>query len=200
MSSQRDGFRMLSDSWASRHFIDDRLMVGVEGRMKNYVALKPPMIITTAGGNKLEGVAQGVLQVDVRDSKGISRNVSLPVTLVPGINKHLFSSCTAAQPGVRTVICKEGSYLDLGIFTIPLSKFNNNMDYIDLAISGKSMGSSTACCAISGTQFKNEAALISTSGVEQENVVSAEQHPESEEMEEKQRKTKEQQSESKLEC
>ena len=52
------------------------------------------------------------------------------------------------------------------------------------------MGSSTACCAISGTQFKNEAALISTSGVEQENVVSAEQHPESEEMEEKQRKMK----------
>ena len=51
------------------------------------------------------------------------------------------------------------------------------------------MGSSTACCAISGTQFANEAALISTSGSEQENVVSAEK-PESEEGEEKERKMK----------
>ena len=70
---------MLSDSGASGHSIDDRLLAGVEGRMKNYVDLKPPMIITTAGGNKLEGVAQGILQVDVRDSKGIFRNVSLPL-------------------------------------------------------------------------------------------------------------------------
>ena len=51
------------------------------------------------------------------------------------------------------------------------------------------MGSSTVCCAISGTQFANEAALISTSGIEQENVVSAEQQPESKEVE---RKMKEQ--------
>ena len=35
MSSQRNGFRMLSDSGASRPVIDDRLMAGVEGRMKN---------------------------------------------------------------------------------------------------------------------------------------------------------------------
>ena len=53
------------------------------------------------------------------------------------------------------------------------------MDCIDLAISGNSMGSSTACCAISGTQFANEAALISTSGIEQDSAVSAEQQPES---------------------
>ena len=107
---------------------------------------------------------------------------------MPGLYKHSFSSCAAVQAGVKTVICKEGSYLDMGMFTIPLSKFNN-MDYIDLAISGNSMGSSTACCAISGTQFANEVALISTSGIEQENVVSAEQQPESKEVE---RKMKEQ--------
>ena len=41
------------------------------------------------------------------------------------------------------------------------------------------MGSSTACCAISGTQSPNEAALISTSA-NKENVVSAEQQPKSE--------------------
>ena len=57
------------------------------------------------------------------------------------------------------------------------------------------MGSSTACCAISGTQFANEAALISTSGIEQENVVSAEQQLESKEVE---RKMKEQKPESKV--
>ena len=47
------------------------------------------------------------------------------------------------------------------------------------------MGSSTACCAISGTHLANEAALISTSGIEQENVVSAEQQPESKEVKSK---------------
>ena len=77
LSSQRDGFRMHSDSGASRHFIDDRLMAGVKRRMKNYVALKPPVIITTAGDNKLEGVAQCVLQVDVSDSKGTCPYLSL---------------------------------------------------------------------------------------------------------------------------
>ena len=51
------------------------------------------------------------------------------------------------------------------------------------------MGSSTAYCAISGTQFVNEAALISTSRIEQENVASADE-PESEEVEEKKRKMK----------
>ena len=57
------------------------------------------------------------------------------------------------------------------------------------------MGSSTVCCAISGTQFANEAALISTSGIEQENEVSAEPQPELKEVD---RKMKEQKPESKV--
>ena len=140
---------MLSDSGASRNFIDGRLMAGRRTNEK-LCCPKTPMIITTARGNNLEGVAQGILQVDVKDSKGILRNVSFTVTLVPGLNKHLLSSSAATQVGVKTVICKEGYYLDMGMFTIPLRKFNN-MGYIDLAMSGNSMGSSTACCAISGT-------------------------------------------------
>ena len=71
---------MLSDSGASRHFIDDKLMAGVKGRIKDYVALKPPMIITTAGGHKLEGGSSRY-----SNSKGILRNVSLLVTLMPDI-------------------------------------------------------------------------------------------------------------------
>ena len=62
---------------------------------------------------------------------------------------------------MKTVICKEDYYLDMGKFTILLSK-TNRMDYVDLAISENSVGSKIAYCAISGIQFAYDMALIST--------------------------------------
>ena len=81
VSSQLAGFRMLSGS-PSRHFSDNRLFIEVQGRMQSYIVLVLSInnisrVTSSAANNNFQGVAQGVVLVDDRDSMRICRKVSL---------------------------------------------------------------------------------------------------------------------------
>ena len=97
---------MLADSGSSKHFVDRKLVHRVETRMQDYTKISPPMEIKAAGHNTLLGIAQGTLLVVVRDTQGICRTVKLPIVLVPGLGRNLFSTAMAAQKGVKTTILK----------------------------------------------------------------------------------------------
>ncbi|CAN0450114.1 unnamed protein product, partial [Ascophyllum nodosum] len=107
LSHRADGFQMLVDSWSSKHFVDPKLVHRVETRMQDYTKISPPMEIKAAGHNTLLGIAQGtLLLVVVRDTQDICRTVTLPIVLVPGLGRNLFSTAMAAQKGVKTTITK----------------------------------------------------------------------------------------------
>ena len=65
------------------------------------------------------------------DMNDVCRKVKLSVVLVLAFKKNLFSSVAAAQKDVKTVITKTGSYLDLGFFSIQLSR-SDNLDHLNL--------------------------------------------------------------------
>ena len=148
LSHQTDGFHMLVDSGSSEHFADSKLVHRVESKMQNYTQIDPSMEIKAACHNTLYGIAQGILLVVVRDTQDICRTPKLPIVLVPGLGRNLFSTAMAAQKGVKTIITKAGSIVDLGLFSIQLTR-SDNLDHLDLPISKESKRKESACCAIS---------------------------------------------------
>ena len=109
----------------SSTFVDPKLVHGVESTKQVYTPIDPPMEIKAAGHNTLFGIAQGTLLVEVRDTQDICRTVKLPIVLVPGLGRIFFSTAMAAQKGVKTVITKAGSIVDLGLFSIQLTRSDN---------------------------------------------------------------------------
>ena len=105
---------MTADSRASSHFIDNRLLPGIEQRMLNYVHLEPPLTLSVAGGYRLSGVGKGVFMVEVEDQQGIKNPVQLPVTIVPGLGRHLFRRNSSNKRSVyghcRTIIFGLGEF------------------------------------------------------------------------------------------
>ena len=71
------------------------------------------MKITAAGNNVLRGTAQGILLVVVRGTDDGLRAVKLPIVLVPGLKRNLFSSSAAAKKGIRTVIEQKRAHLSI---------------------------------------------------------------------------------------
>ena len=161
LSHQADGFQMLVDSGSSKHFIDPKIVHRVESRMRDYTQISPPMEIKSAGHSILFGTAQGNLLVVVRDTQDVCRPVKLPIALVPGLGRNLFSTALAAQQGVKTIFTKAGSIVDLGLFSIQLTRWVN-LDHLDLAISIESKRTESACCVISGKAFSKETVLTTS--------------------------------------
>ena len=119
--------------------------------MNYYVQLDPPVIINVAGNHRLYAIGQGVLVVQVLDHIGSKHSVQLPVTIVPGPGRHLFSGGSAAARGV-TMIIAMNSYLDMGAFAIPLRKDSHcsSLHQLDLATGATSRTPETAFPTISG--------------------------------------------------
>ena len=90
------------DSGSSKHFIDPELIRGVQSRKLEYTWIEPPMEVRDTGDNVLRGTAQDILLVVVRGTDDVSKTARLPVVLVPGLKRNLFSSSAAAQKGVKT--------------------------------------------------------------------------------------------------
>ena len=90
-------------------------------------------IKAAAGDNILYSTAHSVLLVLPRDKHDFCRKIKLPVVLVPGLKRNLCSSGAGAQKGVKTVMAKGGLTLDLGSFTIQLTR-SDSLDNLDLAI------------------------------------------------------------------
>ena len=108
---QADGFQPLMHSGSFKHFIDPELIRGVESMVLKYTKKEPPMEITS----------QSILVIVVRGTDDVLRKVKLPIVLVPGFKRNLFSRLAAAQKGAKTIIEKNESSLDLGLFRIQLT-------------------------------------------------------------------------------
>ena len=67
--------------------------------------------------------------------------VKLPIVLVPGLGRNLFSTALAAQKSVKTIFTKAGSIVDLPLFSIQLTR-SDNLDHLDLAKQNKVNGQS----------------------------------------------------------
>ena len=119
------------------------------------------MEIKAAGHNTLFGTAQGILLVVVRNTQDACRAVKLPIVLVPGFGRNLFSTALAAQKGVKTIFTKASSIVDLSLFSFQLTQ-SDNLDHLDSAISKESKRTESACCAISGKTFGKEIALTAS--------------------------------------
>ena len=139
LSQEADGFQLLVDSGSSKHFIDPELIHGVKSRMQEFTRLEPLMNITTAGNNVLRGTTQGMLLVVVRGTDDALRTVKLPITLVPGLKIKIYSPVRLQQrkKGVKTIIEQKGSSLDLGAFSVQLTRVDS-MEYLNLTIAKES--------------------------------------------------------------
>ena len=154
---------MTADSGASSHFIDNQLLTGIEHKMNHCVQLDPPVTINVAGNHRLYGVRQGVLVVQVLDHIGSKHSVQLPVTVVPGLGRHLFSGESVATRGV-TIIIATNSYLDMGAFAIPLRKGSHcsSLHHLDLTTGATSRTPETAFPTISGKTLNRKPSSVFT--------------------------------------
>ena len=151
---------MTAYSGASSHFIDNQLLPGIENKMDHYVQLDPSVINKVVGNHRLYGVGQGVLVIQVLDHIGSKHSVQLPVTIVPGLDRHVFSGGSAAARGV-TMIIDTKSYLDMGAFAIPLRKDSHypSLYHIDVTTGTTSRTPETAFPTISAKNVKPETVL-----------------------------------------
>ena len=78
--------------------------------------------------------------------------------LVPGLKRNIFSTPAAAQKRVKTIIEMRGSSLDLGVFSVQLTRLKNT-DPLDLTIAKKRRRTKSALCVISGETFGRESVL-----------------------------------------
>ena len=125
----------LTDSrcWSTPGLQNLSLIRGVESRMQDYTEINPPMEIKAAGHNTLFGTAQGILLVVVRDTQDVCRTIKLPIVLVTGLGRNIFSTTLAAQKGVKTIFTKAGFIIDLGLFSIQLTR-SDNLDHLNLLV------------------------------------------------------------------
>ena len=120
LSRETDGFQLLVDSGSSKHFIDLEFIRRVEPRMLQHTRIEPLIETRAAGNNVLHGTVQGIVLVVVLGTNDVLRTVKLPIMLVPGLKKNLFSSLAAAQIVVKTIFGKNDSFLDLGLLSVQL--------------------------------------------------------------------------------
>ena len=103
---------MTADSGASSHFNDNQLLPGIEPKMNQYVQQDLPETVNVAGNHRLYGVGRGVSAVQVLNHIGSKHSVQLPVSIVPGLGRHLFSGGSAGTRGVNMIIAKN-SYFEV---------------------------------------------------------------------------------------
>ena len=85
----------------------------------------------------LSGIAQCILLVVVRGTDDAFRTVKLPIALVSGLERNMFSSSAAAEKGVKTIIEQKGSSLDVRFFSVQLTRLDS-MEYLDLQLAKES--------------------------------------------------------------
>ena len=109
------------DSGASDHYVDGKLVKGIEQLMFDYQEFDSPRTITTAGLHTLLGTATEKFRSKVTDSNGQTRMATLPITIVPGIGRNLLSSGAAQTKGITTMI-SDNARLEKGNINFPLRR------------------------------------------------------------------------------
>ena len=126
--------------------------------MLQHTRVEPLMEIRAVRDNVLHGTTQGISLVVVRSTDDVLRTVKLPILLVPGLKRNLFSKLAAAQKGIKRIIEKNGLSLNLGPFSVQLTRLYD-MDHLDLKIVKYSRKTESALCAVLGESFAKESVL-----------------------------------------
>ena len=126
--------------------------------MLEHTRVKPPMKIAATRDNVLRDTAHGTLLVVVRGTDDDLRTVELSIVLMPSFKRNLLSSSAAAKKCVKIIIQKNGSSLDLGSFSLQLTRLDS-MNYLDLIIPKESRRTECILCAISGETFGEKSVL-----------------------------------------
>ena len=113
--------KMVVDSGTSDHYVADKLVKGIKQLMFDYQELDTPRTITSAGLHTLLGTATGKIRSKVTDSNGRIRMAALPIIIVPGIGRNLFSSSAAQGKGITTII-SDNARLEKGNIDFPLRR------------------------------------------------------------------------------
>ena len=108
------------DSGASGHYRDDTVSCDLKHRLQDYVHLSTPRKILTAGGNLLDGTAEGVLQGLIAKDYGNQILVWVSIVVVPKIGRNLFSVMAAAKKGFVTIFDYESPKLEGFDVSVPL--------------------------------------------------------------------------------
>ena len=119
-------FAIFVDSGASEHYFDGT--PGVTGRLSDYEALKEPRKITTAGTHQLEGDDTGVITGTITDKTGMKQPVKIPIVVVPGLGRNLFSVPQAALQGAITTFAADASRIETDSFVLPFKQVGGTRD------------------------------------------------------------------------
>ena len=126
-NTKRDNLLAIDvDSGASEHYFDDT--PGLRGRLSEYEVLEEPRKITTAGKRQLEGNTTGVITGTITDKAGAKQPVKLPIVVVPGLARNLFSVPQAASQGVVTTFVADASRTETDSFVLPLKQVRGTRD------------------------------------------------------------------------
>ena len=94
---------MTRDTGASLSCIDEILIPTVKRYVTSIKVLPEPQQLIVIGGHTLEGKALEMLWGTVRDQLGETRWIGLRVTLVPGLQKYVFSVEIGLADGLETL-------------------------------------------------------------------------------------------------
>ena len=126
-NTKRDNLLAIDvDSGASEHYFDDT--PGLRGRLSEYEVLEEPRIIATAGKHQLEGDATGVITGTITDKAGVKKPLKIPIAVVPGLGRNLFSVPQAALQGVITTFTADASRIETDSFVVPLEQVGGTRD------------------------------------------------------------------------
>ena len=107
---------MLGESGSSKHFIDPKVIGGVESRMLDCTTTHPPIKMKAVGRNTLLGTAQGILLVLVCDTQDACRTVQLPIVLVPRLGFFFPPQLWHLKKVSKLISLKQGPLLTLAYF------------------------------------------------------------------------------------
>ena len=123
---------MLIDSGAFDQYVDDTLIPGIRDMMSNYREVTSSRVIATAGNFELRPTATGDVTCEVKRSDGSKQTATLPIALVPGMGRHLFSSGLAKEKGISTILTAD-PHLRAGKVKFPLRQ-DGRLSKLDLKI------------------------------------------------------------------
>ena len=139
-SAGDDRFTVLVDSGASSHYFDDLIISSTKQRLLNYVLLTTPRKILTAGGDLLDGAAEGILQGPVTENHGEQHLARIAILVVPGIKRNLFSGKSATKKGVVSIFDFDNPRLELSGITVPLRAEDVDLYSLGIDLSAGSHG------------------------------------------------------------
>lgn len=110
------------DSGASEHYLDSDLIPNLRDVLLDYEDSSEPATIVGAGGHELQGVGQGTIRSFVRGAEDRRQLVNLKCTIVPGLERHLFSTGTSQNRGIGTILTERPRLLLPGLHGIQSSE------------------------------------------------------------------------------